>query len=214
MAYITTEQVKEKRELLKAAFPSKEGWKLSITREHHSGIRVEILEAPIDFTPALDGRKYAQVNTYHIDSHYGEEHPQLAKVLNKILSIIDKGNYNNSDLMADYHEVGFYSWINIGAWDKPFQYNPKEVKASAPVAAPAAENTPEVAPAQTGNIQFVDYSDKAFAVIGEGTKKVKDVLKELGGKPNWNLKGIGFGWIFSKRHMETVQTALINFSNK
>ena len=46
------------------------------------------------------------------------------------------------------------------------------------------------------NLQIVDYSEKAIAVIGD-TKSVKDELKALGGKFNFRLT-CGAGWIFSK----------------
>jgi hypothetical protein len=35
MAYISTEKVKEMRNKLKELFPTKKGWKLSVTREHY-----------------------------------------------------------------------------------------------------------------------------------------------------------------------------------
>lgn len=47
MPYITNEQMTEKRNAIKKAFPN---WKFSITREHYSTIRVAIMEAPIELT--------------------------------------------------------------------------------------------------------------------------------------------------------------------
>lgn len=58
-----------------------------------------------------------------------------------------------------------------------------------------------------GKIQIVDYSEKAFAVIGE-TKPLKDGLKELGGKFNFRLT-CGAGWIFSKTKLEAIKAFLI-----
>jgi len=54
-----------------------------------------------------------------------------------------------------------------------------------------------------GEIQIIDYSEKAIAVIGE-TKPIKDKLKELGGKFNFRLS-CGAGWIFPKTKLEEVQ---------
>jgi len=48
-----------------------------------------------------------------------------------------------------------------------------------------------------------DYTEKSFVVFGE-TKNFKDILKELGGKFNSNLK-VGPGWIFSKANKEKVE---------
>lgn len=47
----------------------------------------------------------------------------------------------------------------------------------------------------TSDIQIIDYSEKAVAVIGEGTKRIKDELKALGGRFNFRLS-CGAGWIF------------------
>ena len=58
-----------------------------------------------------------------------------------------------------------------------------------------------------GKIQIVDYSEKAFAVIGE-TKPIKEGLKNLGGKFNFRLT-CGAGWIFSKTKLEAVKAFLI-----
>ena len=55
-------------------------------------------------------------------------------------------------------------------------------------------------------IEIVDYSEKAFAVIGE-TKPIADILKNLGGRFNRKLS-CGAGWIFSKRSLDNVKEAL------
>lgn len=74
---------------------------------------------------------------------------------------------------------------------------------------PAPEVKPEVntgpTPAETP-VSIVDYSEKAFAVIGE-TKPIKDKLGAAGGRFNYNLK-CGPGWIFSKSRLAQVQKLL------
>ena len=59
-------------------------------------------------------------------------------------------------------------------------------------------------------IQVIDYSEKAIAVVGE-TKAIKDDLKKLGGRFNYRLK-CGAGWIFPKTKLEDVKTLLSNKS--
>lgn len=54
-----------------------------------------------------------------------------------------------------------------------------------------------------GQIQIIDYSEKAIAVIGE-TKPIKDKLKELGGKFNFRLS-CGAGWIFPKTKLSEIE---------
>lgn len=55
-------------------------------------------------------------------------------------------------------------------------------------------------------LKIVDYSEKAFAVIGD-TKQIKAKLMILGGKFNPKLT-CGAGWIFSKKRMQSVRLAL------
>lgn len=64
-------------------------------------------------------------------------------------------------------------------------------------------------PPKDGKIQIIDYSEKAFAVVGE-TKPIKDELKNLGGSFNPRLN-CGAGWIFSKTKMEAVKAFLIKY---
>lgn len=55
-------------------------------------------------------------------------------------------------------------------------------------------------------LRFVDYSEKAFAIVGD-TKAHKAQLKRLGGRFNPKLR-CGAGWIFSKKRGKEVATAL------
>ncbi|MCM1577066.1 MAG: antirestriction protein ArdA [Bacteroides sp.] len=54
--------------------------------------------------------------------------------------------------------------------------------------------------------RIVDYSEKAFVVVGE-TKALKEQLKELGGRFN-NRLTCGAGWVFSKTKLQAVQEFL------
>jgi hypothetical protein len=56
------------------------------------------------------------------------------------------------------------------------------------------------------NLILVDYSEKAFAIIGE-TKPIKEQLKQLGGKFNSFLT-CGAGWIFPKTKINYVKAQL------
>ena len=73
---------------------------------------------------------------------------------------------------------------------------------------PQTKETPnfEAVEVPAGEIQIVDYSAKAIAVIGE-TKPIKDKLKELGGKFNFRLS-CGAGWIFPKSKLSELQSFL------
>ena len=54
-------------------------------------------------------------------------------------------------------------------------------------------------------MKLEEYSDKAFVVRGEYTKKYINELKSMNGIFNPKLKG-GAGWIFSKRHKDKLNT--------
>lgn len=118
MAFITTEEVKTMRNKLKETYPAKKGWKFSVTREHYSCVRCVILSAPIELRqdPA---KEYESVNNFWIESHY-EKFPEIKEVLANVTKILNTDNYNNSDLMTDYHDVGHYITLRVGDWDKPF----------------------------------------------------------------------------------------------
>ena len=61
-------------------------------------------------------------------------------------------------------------------------------------------------------MKLEEYSDKAFVVRGEYTKKYINELKSMNGRFNPKLKG-GAGWIFSKRHKDKLNT-FIDQKNK
>jgi len=42
-------------------------------------------------------------------------------MLMKAAEIINRENWDNSDPMTDYFDVGFYLTFSIGKWNKPFQ---------------------------------------------------------------------------------------------
>lgn len=119
MAYINAQQVKEKRQKIKKEFPSKDGWKFSITNQNHSTIKLAILQAPYDMLKdEYKERGYISVNYYHIADNYNG---RLKDDLQKMYTILNEGNFDKSDLMVDYHHVGFYVDITIGSWDKGFK---------------------------------------------------------------------------------------------
>lgn len=59
---------------------------------------------------------------------------------------------------------------------------------------------------KAGQVQIIDYSERAIAVVGD-TKPIKDKLKQLGGKFNARLS-CGAGWIFPKTKLEIVTNGL------
>lgn len=68
------------------------------------------------------------------------------------------------------------------------------------------EEGPTAPTIQAGELQIIDYSEKAVAVIGN-TKPVKDILKAAGGRFNFRLT-CGAGWIFPKTKLVELQKLL------
>jgi len=121
MPYITKDQVKQKRAALKAALPA---YKLSVTTEHYSGIKVAIMAGPTDF-----GTEYTQLNPYidyreeRYNSNTGEwdSNPPIQAILDIVMPILNEGKGEGFQ-DSDYgHVPDYYTWVHIGKWDKPYQ---------------------------------------------------------------------------------------------
>ena len=41
--------------------------------------------------------------------------------MNEIWPVLMEGNWDNSDSMTDYFDVGWYCYIHIGNWNKPYE---------------------------------------------------------------------------------------------
>jgi len=82
----------------------------------------------------------------------------------------------------------------------------KEVELSEMTVDDLIKTAPELPNQPKANLTVVNYSDKAIAVIGE-TYQVKDILKRIGGRFNYNLT-CGAGWIFSKTKVDILRKEL------
>lgn len=121
MAFITPEQTKLIKRTLKAKFPN---FKFSVRTLHYSKVMVTLLSGPADFSTIptddrdgyypFDPTKFS-VNEYHLHQ-YGE----FETFFKQIVDIVNHGNYDRSDVMTDYFDVGFYTSIRVGDCDKPF----------------------------------------------------------------------------------------------
>ena len=113
------------------------GIKYSLSVQNHSSITCTIQSAPIDFIgnynavreqdpafkampDAFQPRDYVQVNPYWYGDHFtGQCEEIIAQVVNALKSA---DYYDRSDAMTDYFDTAYYFHLNLGRWDKPFEY--------------------------------------------------------------------------------------------
>jgi len=120
MPYISKDQVKIKRKALKAALPQ---YKLSITTENYSGIKVALMKGPVDFgisykplSPWID---YNQ-SRFNEATQRMENQPEIAKLMAIIMPILNDGLGEGYD-DGDYgHVPDYYTWVQIGKWDQSY----------------------------------------------------------------------------------------------
>jgi len=117
MAYMSQEKKKTLAPKIKAIL-KEYGMKGTIGVDRHSTLVVNIQSGPL--FEDVDGDSL-QVNVYWVKDHYeGKERSFLMK----LVAAMNEGNYDNSDIMTDYFDVGWYNDINIGKWNKKYQFAP------------------------------------------------------------------------------------------
>lgn len=134
MAYVSKGKKAEVQNVLKGIIPV--DWKWSLSVQHHSILHLNISKGPgwlltnissrerwryesqfgEEYQPAKEHR---QLNPYYIETY--SDDPERLALLKKINAAMNSGNYDHSDIMTDYFNVGWYTAINIGKWDKPYQ---------------------------------------------------------------------------------------------
>lgn len=137
MAYITKEQVQEKRRLI-SALCKEYGVTATVSGANSSALTVTIRKGKIDFL----GNYVETVNTnwlncqqqkdnalfYKKRGHMMANHYCIEKQFSgialdfmmELLTIMKIGHYDHSDAMTDYFDIAWYIEINIGVWDKPY----------------------------------------------------------------------------------------------
>jgi len=138
MAYISTDEVKAVRVALKERFKNK--LKFSVTRSNYSSINVSIISGEINFFDGSLNRKdkyhpdavgyvfdgYEQINEYYPEN-YGKHKALFSEIVNIMKTApasIEGGRawYDKSDAMIDYFDTAYYTHLNIGKWNKPYEF--------------------------------------------------------------------------------------------
>ena len=113
MAFITTQEVKNIRELLKTEFPK---FKFSVSGGNSLSLEVSIMKGPEDFSTILGEWKSVDINQYHL-YQYGK----FEKLFTKMFKVMRSQNwFDESDSMTDYFHTAYYMSLSIGKWNKPY----------------------------------------------------------------------------------------------
>jgi hypothetical protein len=132
MAYVSQERKAQLAPAIKSIC-KQYGVKASLAVRHHSTLVLNIKSGPIDFIGNFNatiqdrdpsGRKHINqakdsidVNPYWYHEHFTGEAKEF---LTKVISAMNAGNHDRSDIQTDYFDVGWYIDVNIGRWDRPY----------------------------------------------------------------------------------------------
>lgn len=135
MAFMSQDRKKQIAAKLKPVL-AKFGVKGSLAVRNHSTLMLTIKSGKIDFISDMNKNrndllnphkfdyeklreKYnLSVNPYWYHEHYTGKALQFFKA---IFPILNDGNHDNSDIMTDYFDVGWYVDVNVGRWNQPYQ---------------------------------------------------------------------------------------------
>lgn len=134
MAYMNQDRKSEIAPLVKRAM-AKYGIKGTLSIRSHSTLVLTIKSGRINFcqnwfdTLSTHWQRFGQplervptcidVNVYHVDQDF---RGQAKQCLTALLDAMNQGNWNNSDIQSDYWDVGWWTEINIGRWNKPYVF--------------------------------------------------------------------------------------------
>ena len=137
MAYMSQERKQQLAPAIKAVL-KKYGVKGTLAVRNHSTLMLTLKSGKINFienfietdSKVMHGRKMAQdqidyirknqsvdVNPYWYHEHFSGKAKDFLK---DVLTVMNKGNHDNSDIQTDYFDVGWYVDVNIGKWNKPY----------------------------------------------------------------------------------------------
>ena len=119
MAYMNQEKKKALAPKIKEVL-KKYKVKGTLAVKNHSTLVLNIQSGELDFIGNSNSAdNYIQVNVYWINDRYSGE---CKSFLNEVKDAMMVGNHDNSDIMTDFFDVGFYIDINIGRYDKPYVF--------------------------------------------------------------------------------------------
>ena len=103
--------------------------KFSVTRRRkYKSITVALMEAPFEAIPQNNYEDSDMAQCRHMGNaaKFGTE--EAREIMKDIEIFGNSYNYDHSDISTDYFDTGFYLWLGIGKWNKPFTVNTSRVK--------------------------------------------------------------------------------------
>jgi hypothetical protein len=121
MAYMSQEKKAKIAPAVKAIL-KKYNVKASLAVRNHSTLVLNVKQGSIDFIKDFgdseDAKKFGiQVNPYWYHEHFTGESKEF---LTEVITAMNDGNHDRSDIQTDYFDVGWYVDVNIGQWNKPY----------------------------------------------------------------------------------------------
>ena len=119
MAYLSKESVKAVRNEINKVLTSKDGFKISVSRHHYSGVSVRIMQSPIMFSSAEK-----QINEFYISKLENKNEKLIFELIDKAVTRAVGICYNRNaeDMGADYSDYNFYKNYSIGKWDQDCKF--------------------------------------------------------------------------------------------
>ncbi len=111
MAYMNQEKKKKLAPKIKDIL-KKHNVKGSLSVNNYSELRLTLQKGRIDF--GTDS-----INEFWYKDHFADN-PEALAFLSEVIPAMNVGNHDNSDIMTDYFDVGWYVSVNLGRYDKPY----------------------------------------------------------------------------------------------
>ena len=119
MAYMNQERKKALAPAIKKVC-EKYGVKATLSVRNYSTLILNVKSGKLDFTDYLEAGKDPNLQYFK----FNDENSEAEKFIVEVREAMNIGNWDKSDRMVDYFDVGWYTEINVGKWDKPYEYVP------------------------------------------------------------------------------------------
>ena len=122
MAYVSQE-LKARIAPRVKAICAKYGVKGTLSVKHHSTLVLSLKSGKIDFFESInrirarEEKTCIDVNVYHYKNSFDGK---AMAFLSEVITALNDGNWDKSEIQTDYFNVGWYVGVKIGQWDKPY----------------------------------------------------------------------------------------------